>query len=85
LQVPFAASMARLRHFQTPSFVLRGRVAFVRVEGLWPCTSHYGSVHESCMSVFCDGSVHAISFNIDKNVWYHLCGINDGQPITLDD
>jgi hypothetical protein len=27
----------------------------------------------------------AISFNIDKSVWYHLCGMNDGQPITLDD
>jgi hypothetical protein len=49
------------------------------------CGANFGSVHESCMSVFCDGSVHAISFSISKNVWGNLCSINDGNPTGFED
>jgi hypothetical protein len=44
------------------------------------CGLNFGSIHENLMVVFCDGSVHAISFNIDPKAWEYLCRINDGFP-----
>jgi type II secretory pathway pseudopilin PulG len=49
------------------------------------CGSNFGSIHESCMAVFCDGSVHAINFNINATIWGRLCSINDGQPADLEE
>jgi prepilin-type N-terminal cleavage/methylation domain-containing protein len=49
------------------------------------CGSNFGSVHESCMFVFCDGSVHAVPFNINKQVWMNLCSINDGRDTGFED
>jgi prepilin-type N-terminal cleavage/methylation domain-containing protein/prepilin-type processing-associated H-X9-DG protein len=41
----------------------------------------FGSVHPAGMnSVFCDGSVHTISYTVDITVFKHLCQINDNQP-----
>jgi prepilin-type N-terminal cleavage/methylation domain-containing protein/prepilin-type processing-associated H-X9-DG protein len=42
----------------------------------------FGSAHPSgCNFVFCDGSVHSISFAIDPNVHHLLGNRADGQPI----
>lgn len=49
------------------------------------CGSNFGSVHENCMFVFCDGSVHAISFTIKKDIWMNLCSINDGRDTGFED
>ena len=45
------------------------------------CGAVFGSIHASLNSVFCDGSVHSISFSVDANTWQRLCCINDGLPI----
>jgi prepilin-type N-terminal cleavage/methylation domain-containing protein len=45
------------------------------------CGATFGSVHESCPFVFCDGSVHWVSYSIDPLNWVKLCSINDGQPV----
>jgi hypothetical protein len=47
--------------------------------------ANFGSVHSNCMSVFCDGSVHAISFTISTTVWGRLCSINDGNATGFED
>jgi hypothetical protein len=49
------------------------------------CGFSFGSIHESMLTVFCDGSVHAVSFEIDAQVWRRLCSIDDGQPIDFAD
>ena len=49
------------------------------------CGANFGSVHASCMSVFCDGSVHAISFSISNVVWGRLCSMNDGNPTGFEE
>jgi prepilin-type N-terminal cleavage/methylation domain-containing protein len=49
------------------------------------CGLNFGSIHEQMMAVFCDGSVHAISFDISPTVWSRLCSINDGQPTGFED
>jgi prepilin-type N-terminal cleavage/methylation domain-containing protein/prepilin-type processing-associated H-X9-DG protein len=43
-----------------------------------PCSLNFGSIHASMNVVFCDGSVHAIPFDIDPDVWGRLCSMNDG-------
>jgi prepilin-type N-terminal cleavage/methylation domain-containing protein len=43
------------------------------------CGLYFGSIHAIMMSVRADGSVHAVSFNIDPNSWLYLCGIRDGM------
>jgi prepilin-type N-terminal cleavage/methylation domain-containing protein len=45
------------------------------------CGSFFGSIHDACHFVFCDGSVHAVYFSIDPTTWLRLCSINDGQPM----
>jgi len=42
------------------------------------CGLNFGSIHDSLMAVFCDGSVHNVSYTIDPQVWLNICVINDG-------
>jgi prepilin-type N-terminal cleavage/methylation domain-containing protein len=49
------------------------------------CGYNFGSIHENMMAVFCDGSVHAISFDINPTVWGRLCKIDDGQPTGFEE
>jgi prepilin-type N-terminal cleavage/methylation domain-containing protein len=49
------------------------------------CGLNFGSVHEQLMAVFCDGSVHAIDFEIDPAIWVSLCRINDGRKTGFED
>jgi prepilin-type N-terminal cleavage/methylation domain-containing protein len=50
------------------------------------CGQNFGSIHQSAMqAVFCDGSVHSISYNIDHTVWGRLCKINDGLDTGFTD
>jgi prepilin-type N-terminal cleavage/methylation domain-containing protein len=45
-------------------------------------TYQFGSVHANiCMFVFCDGSVHKISYGIDSTTFLNLMSRNDGQAI----
>jgi prepilin-type N-terminal cleavage/methylation domain-containing protein/prepilin-type processing-associated H-X9-DG protein len=47
------------------------------------CGFVYGSIHDGgCHFLFCDGSVHTLSFNIDPQNWEHLCSVNDGHPVN---
>jgi hypothetical protein len=44
--------------------------------------SKFGSAHPAgCLFVFCDGSVHLISFSIDPATFQNLGQMNDRQPI----
>jgi prepilin-type N-terminal cleavage/methylation domain-containing protein len=43
------------------------------------CGLNFGSIHPSLMAVFCDGSVHAISYSIHPTTWGRLCKIDDGK------
>ena len=48
------------------------------------CGWYFGAAHSAGIcSVFCDGSTHFISYNIDPNTWQYLCSRNDGQSFTL--
>jgi prepilin-type N-terminal cleavage/methylation domain-containing protein len=49
------------------------------------CGLYFGSIHSSMQCVFCDGSVHSISFGVDPVMWGRLCSINDGLPLSLPD
>jgi prepilin-type N-terminal cleavage/methylation domain-containing protein len=49
------------------------------------CGFKFGSIHENVLVVFCDGSVHAVSFDVNPAVWGRLCSINDGQPTGFQD
>ena len=43
---------------------------------------HFGGAHPGgCQFVFCDGSVHSISFSIDREVHGRLTSRKDGQPV----
>ncbi len=47
-----------------------------------PMASHFGSAHSAgCQFVFCDGSVHSISYSIDPTTHEHLANRKDGEPI----
>jgi prepilin-type N-terminal cleavage/methylation domain-containing protein len=49
----------------------------------WFCGNNFGSPHTAgIMAVYCDGSVHTVSFNIDNTMWHYLCQMNDGQVLT---
>ena len=44
------------------------------------CGLNFGSIHATgFLCAFCDGTVHAVPFDISPDVWYYLCKINDGQ------
>jgi prepilin-type N-terminal cleavage/methylation domain-containing protein len=45
------------------------------------CDPIFGSVHAVCQCVFCDGSVHGVSFSISPANWLRLCSGQDGQPL----
>ena len=50
----------------------------------WSCGLVFGAAHSTGFAaVFCDGSVHFITYTIDPMTWKNLCSINDGN--TLDD
>jgi prepilin-type N-terminal cleavage/methylation domain-containing protein len=50
------------------------------------CGQNFGSIHAAaCMFVFCDGSVHAIAYDIDPTVYGRLCKINDGKPTGFEE
>lgn len=46
------------------------------------CGQIFGSSHQNLMTVFCDGSVHPINFEIDANMWLRLCSATDGEPVS---
>ena len=47
-----------------------------------PAYGCFGSSHAAvCQFVFCDGSVHPISYNIDLSTHDRLCRRNDGLPV----
>lgn len=48
------------------------------------CGLIFGSIHELELTVFCDGSVHPIRFNIDPNVWLATCSIRDGMATEIE-
>jgi prepilin-type processing-associated H-X9-DG protein len=49
------------------------------------CGGCFGSVHPGYMqAVFCDGSVHSISFQIDPDTWANLCSRNNGNPVDAE-
>ncbi len=48
------------------------------------CGFYFGSAHSAgTCTVFCDGSTHLISYNINPTTWQYLCSRNDGQTFTL--
>jgi prepilin-type N-terminal cleavage/methylation domain-containing protein len=48
------------------------------------CGFLFGSAHSAGITaVFCDGSVHFISYSINPTTWQYLCSRNDGQSFTL--
>ena len=47
---------------------------------------HYWSKHTGGGNwAFCDGSVHAIAYDIDPTVWGRLCNARDGKDLTFED
>ncbi|MCY2995484.1 MAG: DUF1559 domain-containing protein [Planctomycetota bacterium] len=53
-----------------------------RVSGCWMV---FGSPHSTLLAVFCDGSVHSISFSVDSNAWLWMCAGRDGAAFTMHD
>jgi prepilin-type N-terminal cleavage/methylation domain-containing protein len=49
------------------------------------CGFNFGSIHASMNVVFCDGSVHAVNFDIDREIWLRLSVINDGKESGFQD
>ncbi len=50
------------------------------------CGGFFGSIHSSGMpTVFCDGTVRVIPFNISQALFFSLCCINDGSTDQLPD
>jgi prepilin-type N-terminal cleavage/methylation domain-containing protein len=50
------------------------------------CGGFFGSIHSSGMpSVFCDGTVRVLPFNISQAVFFSLCSINDGESVDIPD
>jgi prepilin-type N-terminal cleavage/methylation domain-containing protein/prepilin-type processing-associated H-X9-DG protein len=50
------------------------------------CGFNFGSVHPASMNaVFCDGSVHAVAYDINPQVWVRLCSVNDGKDLNFED
>jgi len=50
-------------------------------DGNTNCGFTFGSIHEACHFVFCDGSVHTVTYTIDPNNWVWLCSGTDGKVI----
>jgi hypothetical protein len=49
------------------------------------CGFLFGSIHQTLLVVFCDGSVHAVNFDVGPAIWARLCSINDGLPTGFED
>jgi prepilin-type N-terminal cleavage/methylation domain-containing protein len=49
------------------------------------CGFYFGSIHANLLAVFCDGSVHAVNFDITPTVWGRLCSIDDGEPTGFEE
>jgi len=49
------------------------------------CGLFFGSAHGAMQCVFCDGAVHSIRFNVDKNTWLNVCRIDDGAVFAMTD
>jgi prepilin-type N-terminal cleavage/methylation domain-containing protein len=49
------------------------------------CGLNFGSIHDNLMSVFVDGSVHAINYDVSPTVWGRLCKIDDGKPTGFEE
>jgi prepilin-type N-terminal cleavage/methylation domain-containing protein len=48
----------------------------------WTCGLNFGSAHaEGMLAVFCDGSVHFISYDINPVNWLNMCSMNDGNAV----
>jgi prepilin-type N-terminal cleavage/methylation domain-containing protein len=45
------------------------------------CGFQFGSIHEACHFVFCDGSVHVVNYTIAPTTWLNLCSMNDGKTV----
>jgi prepilin-type processing-associated H-X9-DG protein len=53
-------------------------------DGTDQCELLFGSRHPGGVQVvFCDGSVHLISFTVDRTLFQNACNRGDGNPITL--
>ena len=51
-----------------------------------PADHRFGSLHPTTfMAVFCDDSLHRISYSIDPNVFSHLGNIADGNKLATSD
>jgi len=53
-----------------------------RVSGCWMI---FGSPHSTLLTVFCDGSGHSVTFDIDPNIWVRMCSGQDGDPFSMRD
>jgi prepilin-type N-terminal cleavage/methylation domain-containing protein len=52
----------------------------------WGCGLIFGSAHAVAMqSVFCDGSVHTIRYDVSRGPWVNLCKRDDGQEVDISD
>jgi prepilin-type N-terminal cleavage/methylation domain-containing protein len=49
------------------------------------CGLNFGSIHESMNVVFCDGSVHAVNYDINPMIWLKICSMNDGQETGFEE
>ena len=47
------------------------------------CESVFGSIHQSCHILLCDGTVRSVSFTVTQSVWYSMCSINDGASFDF--
>jgi prepilin-type N-terminal cleavage/methylation domain-containing protein len=48
------------------------------------CGYVFGSAHIGAFqSVFCDGSVHSIQYNVNPQTWVNLCNRHDGQDLDV--
>ncbi len=50
---------------------------------LGSCGLYFGSIHQTMISVFCDGSVRNIAFAVDATVWTRVCSGKDGKAYSL--
>lgn len=46
------------------------------------CGQIFGSSHTTLLTVFCDGSVRSINFEIDPNTWLRYCSGTDGEVVN---